>query len=68
MASKAFFFLALAASSAASAVPRSSQTDAPKNWVTYSLTRAQRQHAVKRDNDVPLFNVTAVSYLIECKF
>jgi len=66
---KLLLSLALAASCTASVLPRTPEP-APKSWLSLPITYRQnsaplRNPLGKRDQDVPLFNVTSVSYLVE---
>ncbi|KAK1764093.1 acid protease [Phialemonium atrogriseum] len=67
MASKFLLPLAVvAACCTASVLPRAPSQDVHGSWVTYPITRAARHRPLtKRDFDVPLYNVTSISYLIE---
>jgi len=63
--------LALVASCTASVLPRNPAADvvAKKNWVSLPITYRERSVPLqKRDQDVPLFNVTSISYLVECEY
>lgn len=65
MASKLLLPLALAASCTASVLPLAPR-DSHKNWVTYPIAHERQVRTItRRDQDVPLFNITSVSYLIE---
>jgi len=68
MASKLLMSLALVASCTATALPRAANEPTSKGYVKYPITRETRNRPlVRRDLDVPLYNVTAISYLIERK-
>jgi hypothetical protein len=57
----------LAASCAASALPQSAG-DA-KRWVSVPITHGVESRSIsRRDTDVPLYNVSVISYLVECEF
>lgn len=67
MASK-LLTLALVASCTASTLPRDANEPTSKGFVKYPITRETRNRPlVRRDLDVPLYNVTAISYLIQRK-
>lgn len=68
MASK-LLSLALIASSAVSALPRSEDDASNKpGFLKFPITREHRTRPlVRRDLDVPLYNVTSISYLIQRK-
>lgn len=60
--------LALVASCTASALPRNpaSADLVAKSWVSLPITYKERSAPLrKRDQDVPLFNITSISYLVE---
>lgn len=58
--------LALVASCTASVLPRTPEHALEKSWVSLPIThRASSAPLRKRDGDVPLFNVTSISYLVE---
>jgi hypothetical protein len=51
-------------------LPRNAAADVveKKSWVSLPITYSERSTPLrKRDQDVPLFNVTSISYLIECE-
>jgi hypothetical protein len=64
MASKLLLLLAASCTASVLSLPR----DGPKTWVTFPISHERQVRTItRRDQDVPLFNVTAVSYLIERK-
>jgi len=66
MALLAFLSLTLAASAAALSAPRQVGAD-EKKFLSMPVIRQVRENTVlrKRDNDVPLYNVSTISYLIQ---
>jgi hypothetical protein len=71
MVSQVLLPLALAASCAASVLPLGANTAnaANKSWISLPISHRQTTKPLKpltkRDQDVPLYNVTSISYLVE---
>jgi hypothetical protein len=68
MVSQVLLPLALVASCAASVLPQGANT-ASKSWISLPISHRQTTKPLKpltkRDADVPLYNVTSISYLVE---
>lgn len=65
MTSRSLLALALAASSVASVLPRTANPGFLSFPIAHKTSVAP---LVKRDGDVPLFNVSSTSYLVECEY